>query len=49
MPLIRFLESVNLIMIQSLTNLLQNNESKKPLKAALVIDNLDETAETDIK
>ena len=42
MLLIRFMESVNLMMIQSLTNLLEGNESKKPLKAALVIDNLDD-------
>jgi hypothetical protein len=46
MPFIRFLESVNLFMTQSLTD--QQNESKKPLIAALIIDNVDETGEIDI-
>ncbi len=42
-----FLESVILIMIPRLTTL--QIESEKPLKAALVIDNVDESEETDIK
>jgi hypothetical protein len=47
MPFIRFLESVTLFMTQSLTDL--QNESKNLMIAALVIDYVDETGETDIK
>ena len=46
-PFIRFLESVTLFMTQTLAD--QQNESKNPMIAALVIDYVDETGETDIK
>jgi hypothetical protein len=41
MPFIKFLESLNSIMIRNMTGL--QNESKKKLIAALVIDHVDET------
>jgi hypothetical protein len=46
MPFIKFLESVNSIMIRNLIDV--QNESKNPLIAALVIDHVDEIEESDI-
>jgi hypothetical protein len=46
MPFIKFLESLNSIMIRNMTDL--QNDSKKQLIAALVIDHVDETDESDI-
>jgi hypothetical protein len=46
MPFIKFLESVNSIMIRNMNEV--QNESKKQLIAALVIDHIDETEKSDI-
>jgi hypothetical protein len=46
MPFIKFLESVNSIMIRNINDL--QIKSKKKLIAALVIDHVDETDESDI-
>ena len=46
MPFIKFLESVNSIMIRNMNEV--QNESKKQLIAALVIDHVDETEQPDI-
>jgi hypothetical protein len=46
MPYITFLETINSIMIRNMTDL--QNDSKKQLIAALVIDHVDETDESDI-